>query len=178
MNEKMFLRPYCLIGIGDNEEIKEIKKDLSFIGEPKANFVTGDNLIIATFKTSLFLGELEEFLNMNERTFIIFEMVPSMFYANLQNKEFQEALFGNEFKKLMGEDKMNFSDYVPKISEGLKEFLNEIKEELREEEYFSPSKEIEEPTIDQILDRINVVGLDNLTDKEKEILDNNSNNKK
>ena len=116
MNEKMFLRPYCLIGIGDNEEIEEIKKDLSFIAEPKANFVTGENLIIATFKTSLFLRELEEFLNMHERTFIIFEMVNSMFFANLQNKEFQQALFGNEFESLMDINKNPFTDYTPKIS--------------------------------------------------------------
>ena len=177
MNEKMFLRPYCLIGIGDNEEIEEIKKDLSFIAEPKANFVTGENLIIATFKTSLFLRELEEFLNMHERTFIIFEMVNSMFFANLQNKEFQQALFGNEFESLMDINKNPFTDYTPKISEGIKEFLKQIKDELTEEEYFSPYTESKDPTIDEILDRINVVGLDNLTEKEKEILDNNSNNK-
>ena len=175
MNE-MFLRPYCIIGIGGEKEIEEIKKDLSFIAEPKANFVTGESMIIATFRTSLHLGEIEEFLNMNERTFIIFEMLPSMFYANLGDAKFQEALFGGEFKNLMGEHTKSFTDYVPHISKSLKEFLNEIKEELKEEDFFE-RKDEEEPTLDDILDRINKVGINNLTNKEKEILDKHSNNK-
>lgn len=180
MDDKIFLRPFCLVAIGEEIELEEIKKDLSFIAEPKANFVEGDTVIIATFKTSLLLGEIEEFFNMNERTFVIFEMIPSKFYANLQNNEFQKALFGNEFdiKNLMGEDNVNLSDYVPKISENLKEFLNEIKEELRGEEYFNTQSRYEDPTVDEILDRINIVGLDNLSKKEKEILEKNSNNKK
>jgi hypothetical protein len=165
---------------GEEIELEEIKKDLSFIAEPKANFVEGDTVIIATFKTSLLLGEIEEFFNMNERTFVIFEMIPSKFFANLQNNEFQKALFGNEFdiKNLKGEDNVDLSDYVPKISDNLKEFLNEIKEELRGEEFFNTQPRYEEPTVDEILDRINIVGLDNLSKKEKEILEKNSNNKK
>ena len=175
MNE-MFLRPYCIIGIGGEEEIEEIKKDLSFIAEPKANFVTGESMIIATFKSSLHLGEIEEFLNMNGRTFIIFEMLPSMFYANLGDENFQNALFGGEFENLMGNNSKNFTDYVPHISKGLKQFLNEIKEKIKKEDFFERKNE-EEPTLDDILDRINKVGIENLTKKEKEILDNHSNNK-
>ena len=39
----MFLRSYCLTGFGD---IEELKKDLSFISEPTANFVSGNDVII------------------------------------------------------------------------------------------------------------------------------------
>jgi len=55
---------------------------------------------------------------MNERSYIIFEMTPGFFSANIENKEFQEALFGsissneNSFLKM--------EEALKKIREGLK----------------------------------------------------------
>ena len=61
-----------------------------------ANFATGENLIIATFGSALNIIEIEEFLNMNERAFIIFEMLPATFSANLILEKFQKTLFGGK----------------------------------------------------------------------------------
>ena len=169
MENKMFLRSYCLVGFGD---IEEIKKDLSFIAEPTANFVNGNDIIITTFKTALVIQEIEEFLNMNERDYIIFEMLPSTFSANLNNPEFQMALFGGKIN--------NYKDNsFQHISEGIKDFIKTIKEEMYEDGVlpFITQEEEETPDVDDILDKINKVGLNNLTDKEKEILNNHSTDK-
>jgi hypothetical protein len=93
MNEDINVRDYCLIGMGNIEEIKE---DLLSISDTTVNFVSGEGIIITTFKSSFLIGEIEEFLKMNERAYIIFEMNYGFFSANLGNQEFQKALFGGE----------------------------------------------------------------------------------
>ena len=75
----MFLRSYCLIGMGDIESFKE---DLSYIIESNLNYVSGNEMIITTFKTTFKIGELEDYLNMHERTYIVFEATPGFFSAN------------------------------------------------------------------------------------------------
>lgn len=166
----MFLRSYCLIGFG---EIEEMTKDLSFIAEPTANFVKGNDIIITTFKSALILTEIEEFLSMKERDYIIFEMLPATFSANLNNEEFQRALFGGKIN--------HYNDNsFQHISEGIKEFIKTIKEEMEDEGTlpFKFKDEVESiPTVDDILDKISKLGIENLTNKEKEILNNYSNDK-
>jgi len=91
--ESTFLKKVCLIGLGD---VTGVKEDLSVLSESSVNFVSGDGLIIATFQTAFTIGELEELLKMNERSFIIFEMTLGFYSASIADKEFQMALFGGE----------------------------------------------------------------------------------
>jgi len=113
--EKPYLKNYCIIGLG---KVDDIKEDLTVISENSVNFVSGDGLLIATFNSGFNIGEIEELLKMNERSYIIFEMTPGFFSANIENKEFQDALFGsiisneNPFLKM--------EDALKKIREGLK----------------------------------------------------------
>ena len=65
MEQKMFLRSYCLIGMGDIEGFKE---DLSYVTESNMNFVSGKEMIIVTFKTTFKMGELEDYLNMKNES--------------------------------------------------------------------------------------------------------------
>lgn len=163
------IKSYCLIGLGDTEGIKE---DVTFVSESTANYVCGKGLLIATFTSTLHITEIEEFLNMNERDYIMFEMLPSTFSANLNNPEFQMALFGGEIN--------NYKDNsYQHISEGIKDFIKTIKEEMYEDGVlpFINQEEEELLDVDDILDKINKVGLNNLTDQEKEILNNHSTDK-
>ena len=66
------------------------------------------------------------------------------------------------------------------ISEGIKEFIKTIKEEMEEEGSLPFKFKVDQedtPTVDDILDKISKVGIKNLTNKEKEILNNYSNDK-
>jgi hypothetical protein len=96
-----FLRKICLIGIGSTNDLKE---DLTVISETDVNFVSGDGLIIATFDTAFTIPEIDDILKMNNRSFILFEMTLGFFSANIENKEFQEALFGG----IIGSDRTPF----------------------------------------------------------------------
>ena len=57
--EQIRLKKYCLIGL---DEIEQIQKDLEYISDDIVNFATGEEIIIATFKSELNIIELEEFL--------------------------------------------------------------------------------------------------------------------
>ena len=91
--ESTFLKKVCLIGLG---EVEGVKEDLTVLSESSVNFVSGDGLIIATFQTAFTIGELEELLKMNGRSFIIFEMTLGFYSASIADKEFQIALFGGD----------------------------------------------------------------------------------
>ena len=167
MDPKIFMRAYCMVGLGDTKGLKE---DLQFIAETESNFVCGEGLIIATFMSTLRVIEIEEFLKMNERSFIVFEMTPGFFGASIENPKFQEALFGgiiNSTPKGLGQ-----------VEEGLIKFMKTIKEDLGEIEgelSHIKKKEEEIPTLDEILDKINDIGVENLTEKEKQLLEKYSN---
>jgi hypothetical protein len=113
--EKPYLKNYCIIGLG---KVDDIKEDLTVISETSVNFVSGDGLLIATFTSGFNIGEIEEILKMNERSYIIFEMTPGFFSANIENKEFQDALFGSIISNENPFLKMD--DALKKIRDGLK----------------------------------------------------------
>lgn len=170
---KITLRKYCLIGM---DNIDEIKEDLEFISDSVANFATGENLIIATFGSALNIIEIEEFLNMNERAFIIFEMLPATFSANLILEKFQKTLFGG---KIDNSEFIGLFNVRNNMEHTMKKFSGDNMEGILEELHTNIKNTEEailiEPTVDEILDKITDKGIDKLTNKEKEILKKQSN---
>jgi hypothetical protein len=110
-----FLKNYCIVGLG---KVDEVKEDLTILSETSVNFVSGEGLIIATFTSAFHISEIEDLLNMNGRSYIIFEMSPGFFSANIENKEFQETLFGNLAKD--NNSFLKMEDVMNKIRENLK----------------------------------------------------------
>jgi hypothetical protein len=160
MNPKIMIRSYCLIGIGDIEDIKE---DLIFISESNPNYVGGKGILISTFTSTLHIVEIEEFLNMNERSFLIFEMTPGFFSANLKDKGLQQILFGGKI------DNSNVFSF--KMEENLRELMKEdmIPEDIKLKVTNNKVEDIT-PTLDDLLDKINDIGVKNLTEKEIKLL--------
>tara|TARA_B100001769_G_C21918675_1_gene495486 strand:- start:36 stop:545 length:510 start_codon:yes stop_codon:yes gene_type:complete len=169
MEEKINLKTYCIIGLGNIEEIKE---DLGVVADDIPSYVSGEGLLISTFKCALTISEIEEFLNMNARSFIIFEMLPGTFSANILPPQFQEALFGGRI------DNSRYNNLY-NLPEGIKEFMKSIKEDLIDDGVINSNESIDENfDIDGILDKIGEVGMENLSTKEKKYLDEYSKNKK
>ena len=112
-----YLKNYCIIGLG---KVDEVKDDLTVISESSINYVSGEGLLIATFTSTLHIGEIEDILKTNERSYIIFEMTPGFFSANIENKEFQESLFGS--LKIL-----DSSDTFYKLKESLDEIREKVK---------------------------------------------------
>ena len=115
MDNPNFIRKFCIIGLGNTEELKE---DLTVISETSVNFVSGEGLIIATFESAFALPEIEELLNMSNRSYIIFEMTMGFYSANIENKEFQNALFGGDVSSNNTSYNMML-EAIKKVREGL-----------------------------------------------------------
>lgn len=111
---KNFLRSYCIVGMNSVEELKE---DLTIISETNVNFVSGDGLIIATFKSTFNINEIDDLLKLSKKSFIIFEMTPGFYSAHLDNQEFQQALFGEH---------LNLKFPFLKMDEELKNIKNDM----------------------------------------------------
>lgn len=125
MDKPNFKRKFCIIGLGNTEELKQ---DLTVISETSVNFVSGEGLIIATFESTFLLPEIEELLNMGNRSYIIFEMTMGFYSANIENKEFQMALFGGDVSSKDTAYNMMI-DALNKVSEGLL-FENEYSKDI------------------------------------------------
>lgn len=139
--EPNFLRKFCLIGLGSTEELKE---DLTIISETSVNFVSGEGLIIATFESNFTVPEIDELLKMNNRSFILFEMTMGFYSASIENKEFQNALFGGEIDSSITPYHL-MEEALKKVREGI--FV--IKTD--EEGSFMPDLKSDEELLDEAL---------------------------
>jgi hypothetical protein len=151
--EDLNLKSFCLVIIGKHVDIKD---ELGFISEGPINFIDGEDIFIATFKSILYAKDIENLLNDKNINFIISEMIPTLFSMNLGI--FNDKLFIHNIN-----ENINDCNGV----ESLLEFdilENEIVDEGREE-----------LTLDDILDKISKIGFNKLTEYEKERLSQLSN---
>ena len=144
MDNPNFIRKFCIIGLGNTEELKE---DLTVISETSVNFVSGEGLIIATFESAFVLPEIEELLNMSNRSYIIFEMTMGFYSANIENKEFQNALFGGDVSSNNTSYNMMLES-IKKVREGLFFTPEQAKEILQVKETKKSDEELLQEAID------------------------------
>jgi protein-arginine kinase activator protein McsA len=144
MDNPNFIRKFCIIGLGNTEELKE---DLTVISETSVNFVSGEGLIIATFESAFALPEIEELLNMSNRSYIIFEMTMGFYSANIENKEFQNALFGGDISSSNTSYNMML-EAIKKVREGLFFTPDQVSDILNVKE----SKKSDEELLQEALD--------------------------
>ena len=146
--EKIDIKNFCLIIFGNK---KNIAKELELIAESPVNYLTGDKVFIATFKSVLFAKDIEILLSDHKLNFIISEMIPSLFSADLG--VLNEKLFNMESDLMM---KYKTEDVECEVVE------TRIEEDL---------------TMDELLDLISEKGLNSLTKKQKKQLNNLSTKK-
>lgn len=173
------VRAYCLVGLGN---IKDLTKLLTEISESEVSFVSGTGLVIATFMSSWNISEIEKYLNENEKSYIVFEMTPGFFSANIRDDKFQETLFGGPIENT------SFFQNIEDTLSQLKDIdlFNDLQGEEIEDDYMTimdfmknnlKKEEEKEPDLDEVLDKISRVGFENLSEKEKVFLDNYSKNR-
>ena len=161
------IRKYCLIGLGIVTGIKELLSEISI---SDVSHVSGSGLIITTFESTFTLAEIEELLDDDKKSYIMFEMTPGFYSANIDDKNFQDTLFGGPV------DNKTF----PQNIEDTFSFFELMNDDLDPKKYkidIKRDKEPEyEPELDEILDNISKVGYDNISKHEKEILNKLSKN--
>jgi hypothetical protein len=168
------LRAYCLVGLGNVKNLTGILEELA---TSEVSFVSGTGLIIATFMSELNVSDIEKRLNKDEKSYIVFEMTPGFFSANIRDDKFQDTLFGGkidntEFYQNIQDSldifkQMDLFKDIEDMHEGVEDDYMTIIDFMKK----SHKKEEVEPDLDEILDKISKVGFENLSDKEKVLLE-------
>jgi len=145
--ESLDVKNFCLVILGKQNDVK---KELEFISEGTINCVEGKHLFIATFKSTLFAKDIEIFLSSSGINYILSEMVSSLFSADL-----------GEFNPILFNLNQNVNIFEKKI--------------------IIPFTEGEDAVIvdeeDELLDLVSEKGFEQLTNKQKEMLNQFSQNK-
>lgn len=178
---------YCLIVIG---RVEGIENTISGVIEGTFNHKNLGKLFISTFESNFSIWEIEQILHGDKRSYFLTKMQGSNFTATIQDEQIQNDLFLDYVTKMVKQnDKINneFIDFNIEINpykkndfdEKIKDFLDSIKNNSNPKNPFKNKRkiknvEVEPPTLDEILDKINRVGYQKLTKFEKECLENYS----
>lgn len=167
---------YCLIVIGNVEKLEET---LNF------NIIKGafmhknfGKIFISTFESNLSIWEIEEILHKEKRSYFLTKMDGSNFTATVQDINIQNDLFLDYVNKMTSMSNDASDNEPPKIEfiepidldEEIKDIIDTFKGNFSKKPTKRFKKEKVPPTLDELLDKINVVGLEKLTDFEKECL--------
>lgn len=170
---------YCIIVIGDNKNTHEI---LSKVINGKFNNLDLNKIFVSTFESDYSIWEIEEILHSNKKSFFLTKMDGENFTATIQDAKIQNDLFLDYVQKMISlnnkelnetdflnfdiigeEPPQDFFDHEPNYDE-IKSNLEEIKRNT------SKNKNKKTLSLDELLDKISVVGYDNLSDFEKDTL--------
>ena len=151
--ESLDVKNFCLVILGKQNDVK---KELEFISEGTINCVEGKHLFIATFKSTLFAKDIEIFLSSSGINYILSEMVSSLFSADL-----------GEFNPILFNLNQNVNIFDKKIIIPFTEV----------EDAVIVDEEDENLTLDELLDLVSKNGFEQLTNKQKEMLNQFSQNK-
>jgi predicted nucleotide-binding protein (sugar kinase/HSP70/actin superfamily) len=172
---------YCIIVIGDNKNTQEI---LSKVINGKFNTLDLNKIFVSTFESDHNIWEIEKFLFENKKSFFLSKMDGENFTATIQDAKIQNDLFLDYVQKMISlnnrelneidfqnfeiideEPPKDFFDFDPNYDE-IKSELDEIKKNASKYK----NKGRKELSLDELLDKINDVGYDKLTDFEKDTL--------
>lgn len=173
----MKFRNYCVIIMGDTKDVFfEIEK----VSEDKPNVLDAKGIVIATFSSSLKIGELNEWFKLHNRSFFVFDLSISGF--NITKKEIHDGLFG--FLGVSSKDILDkrASDLMSAIEDA--KIIQETSKKSKNGSSYVDVKtvikprrlsldEIESMTIkekEELMNKIIDKGVENLTDYDKKIL--------
>ena len=180
---------YCLIVIG---RVDGIENTLSTLIEGTFMHKNLGKLFISTFESNFSIWEIEQILHGDKRSYFLTKMQGSNFTATVQDDQIQNDLFLDYVTKMVKQnDKINdeIIDFNIEINpskkidfeDKIKDFLDSIKNNSNTKNPLKSKRkvknvEVEPPTLDEILDKINKVGYQKLTKFEKECLEKYSKN--
>ena len=172
---------YMLFIFGDFEEQETLATNLSsqiltIVSSPFLKFTYGEYGVVFHFRSKEVFSDLKDYIDMamSEITEQYFLMeVTKNVDIKMPRKLKKDFLNidGEEKKKETKTGEINVETELKERREELKNFTFEF---LMPSELFQTNRgfEIEEPTVDEILDKISEKGINSLTEQEKEILDN------
>lgn len=180
----MKFRNFCLVVLGD---VVGAKDEIKRISESGLNILESKNIIISTFSTAVNISELNDYFKLNNRNFIIFEMLNGTYSAYLKDEKINEQLFesikrknpevleemtNQLFTEILSQYKnrsttTSHSGFSEPVSTIKHETAVEIKDDSEIEDFIKTLSETDKiQLINDLIDK----GSDNLTDHDKKCL--------
>lgn len=177
---------YCIIVLGDNSNTETI---LRKVINGKFNHLDLAKVFVSTFESDLSLWEIEKTLITHKKSFFLTKMDTTNFSGIIQDTKIQDSLFLDFIQKITNinnEQILGEEDHTPPSPDFFEYENNEfdIEKELNEirknslNRFKNKYKKAVEVTLslDELLDKINEVGYDNLSETEKDTLKKYSQN--
>lgn len=173
---------YCIIVLGDNSNTETI---LRKVINGKFNHLNLIKVFVSTFETDLSLWEIEKTLISHKKSFFLTKMDTTNFSGIIQDSKIHDSLFLDFIEKITNisnQESLNEEEYdqTPPPPDFFEYESNEfdIEKELNEirknslNRFKNKYKKAVEVTLslDELLDKINEVGYDNLSETEKDTL--------
>jgi hypothetical protein len=145
-------------------DTKGVISEIEKISDTKPNILDAKGIIISTFTSFVDIKEITEWFNLNNRSFLVFDLDQNYSGVNIVKKEIHEGLFG--FLNIVNEEELSSKTF---------EFLNSIHKMKTEEA--TPSNEIDididkmsTTEKENLMNQMIEMGVENLTEKDKKIL--------
>lgn len=177
--QKTMRKYYCIVIIGDNSNTEVV---LRTVINGKFNHLNLNKIFVSTFESDYSIWEIEQMLHKHKKSFFLTKMDGDNFTATIQDPKIQNDLFLDYVQKMIEHNNKNidtsenienqnfpppdFFQYESEIFD-IEEELNQIKNNVSKKK--EKKKEVT-LSLDELLDKINVVGYENLTENEKDTL--------
>ena len=163
----MKMRNYCAVIMGETENAVE---EIQTISETKVNLLNAKGIVITTFSSFVSPGEITDWLVLNNRNFLVFELTPENSGFFFTRKDILDGLFGFLLKSENLKEKSDELESIIKSEKGYfivkEEQLIPIEEQLTEDDIYNMSRRDKDSLMNQLMDK----GVENLSDFAKKIL--------
>jgi hypothetical protein len=175
---------YMLFLFGDFSDLEMITQELStqflpFVTSPYLKYTYGEFGVVFHFRSGETFSDLKEYVNMSLNDIVdqYFLMEATKNIDIKMERKLKKDFLNIDGETKKEEPKTGTIDVELKLKERREELKNFTFEFLMPMDIIPLNQndkgvEIEEPTADEILDKITEKGIESLTEKEKEILDN------
>ena len=172
---------YMLFIFGDFDEQENLATNLSsqlltVVSSPFLKFTYGEYGVVFHFRSKEVFSDLKEYIDMamSEITEQYFLMEVTKNVDIKMPRKLKKDFLNIDGEEKKKENKTGEINVESKLRERKEELKNFTFEFLMPTDLFQQNKsfEIEETTVDEILDKISEKGINSLTEKQKEILDN------
>jgi hypothetical protein len=154
----MKFKNYCIAVLGNT---KNVKSEIKNISEGDVRYADGTGLLLCTFQSVATAGELTEYFQSNNRSFLLFELGKDNYGAFLAKENLHNQLFGHM--------KENGHDIVSLMTDKIMSDI--MKTNIAEPEFVLDVDKMSDDEITETLNNILDKGYDNLTDDDKIILE-------
>lgn len=183
----MIFKYYCAVFFNPTDGLD---KEVSKMSEGKPKKIGGTGISIYTFTSAVDVKILTDFFKSFNRNFLLFDLDKNSSGFNLMDKTKEEQLFGflnnqtttSEYESLSNmllDDILNHTKDIPNIRPILEneipDYLLKLKKENDERDDFSINEDMSNLEINEMMNKIIDKGVENLTDKDKKILQKLSN---